>query len=99
MTEATAPTVTDNETEHRYEATLADGDVAGYAAYERADGVTTFTHTVVDPAHEGQGIGSALVRAALGAEREAGRSIVPRCPFVKAYIDRHPEHADLVTEP
>lgn len=96
MTESTAPTVSENEAQHRYEAALPDGEVAGYAAYERADGVTTFTHTVVEPQHEGKGIGSALVRSALDAERAADRTIVPRCPFVKAYIDRHPDYADLI---
>lgn len=91
-----APTVTENETSHRYEATLADGTVAGFAAYERADGVTTFTHTIVQPQFEGRGIGSTLIRSALDAERNVGRPVVPRCEFVQAYIRRHPEYAELV---
>ncbi len=96
MTTLPGPSVADNDSRQRYEATLADGEVAGYAAYERADGVTTFTHPVVEPQHEGKGIGSALVRAALEAERAAGRRIVPQCSFVRAFVERHPEHADLV---
>lgn len=88
-------TVRDDE-QGRYVAER-EGNELGYAQYERADGVTTFTHTVVDPANEGQGIASTLVRAALDAERAAGRRIVPVCPFVVSYVDRHPEYADLVS--
>jgi hypothetical protein len=53
-------------------------------------------HTEIDPSFEGQGIGSALVRGALDVERAAGTAIVPLCPFVRGYIDKHPEYADLV---
>jgi predicted GNAT family acetyltransferase len=87
--------VREDEGSHRYLAER-EGEVLGFAEYERADGVTTFTHTVVEDAHEGQGVGSALVRGALDAERAAGRSIVPVCSFVQGYVDRHPEYADLV---
>lgn len=91
-------TVRDEEKVNRYVAER-DGEVLGYAGYERADGVTRFTHTVVHPENEGQGVGSTLVRSALDAERAAGRSIVPVCPFVVAYVERHPEYADLVSRP
>lgn len=96
VSEHPAPTVTEDTSTHRYEAALSDGTVVGFAEYERAGDVTTFTHTVVPQEYEGRGIGSTLVRSALDAERAAGRSIVPRCPFVKAFIDRHPEYADLI---
>jgi uncharacterized protein len=88
--------VSDAGDKQRYEATV-DGGLAGFAAYRDMDGVRVFTHTEVDDEHEGQGIGSALVKALLGAEREAGRKIVPLCPFVDGYIRRHPdEYGDLV---
>lgn len=88
-------TIRDDVARSRYLA--EDGeDRLGFAAYTRAGDVTTFTHTVIDPAHEGQGVGSTLVRHALDAERAAGRRIVPRCPFVRAFVERHPEYADLV---
>lgn len=87
--------IRDDEQSSRYLAER-DGQTLGFAAYRRADGVTTFTHTVVDPHHEGEGVGSTLVRSALDAERAAGRTIVPRCPFVAAYLRGHPEYADLV---
>jgi predicted GNAT family acetyltransferase len=89
-------TVRDDEGSSRYLAER-EGEVLGFAAYERADGVTTFTHTVVDPGHEGQGVGSTLVGGALDAERAAERAVVVVCSFVASYVEEHPEYADLVT--
>jgi predicted GNAT family acetyltransferase len=79
----------------RYEA-LVDGEVAGFAAYRREGTTVTFTHTEVDDAYEGQGVGSSLVREALDDARAQGLAVRPLCPFVKAWIDRHPEYQDLV---
>jgi uncharacterized protein len=88
--------VTDNEHLHRYEA-VADGKPAGFITYRvRPDGVRIMLHTEVDPAFEGMGVGSRLVSQALDAERAAGRRIVASCPFVGAYLRRHPEYADLL---
>ena len=53
-------------------------------------------HTEVDEEREGEGVASALVAAALDAERTAVRPVVPLCPFVRSYIERHTEYADLV---
>jgi uncharacterized protein len=89
--------VEDNPELHRYEIRL-DGEVAGFATYRLRDGVVVFRHTEIDPAYEGHGLGSRLARAALDDVRASGRSVVPLCPFVKSYIDRHPEYQDLVTE-
>ena len=60
--------------------------------------VWSLTHTEVPPEHEGQGLGSALVRAALAHVRALGASVLPLCPFVVAYLGRHPEEADVVHE-
>lgn len=80
----------------RYELTL-DGVLAGYAEYALDGGAVVFTHTVVAPEHEGQGLGSALVRAALDDVRRRRRGpVVAQCPFVRAYLDRHPGEADVV---
>jgi predicted GNAT family acetyltransferase len=93
---AAAVTVVDATERSRYEATV-DGDLAGFAVYEdRPDGVRVFTHTEVFDAYEGRGIGSALAKGALDDVRASGRRLVPRCPFIAAYVRRHPEHADLV---
>jgi predicted GNAT family acetyltransferase len=88
-------TVEDNETAARYEA-IDGGEVTGFARYSRRGGRTIFVHTEVSDGHEGEGIGSALVAAALDAERAAERPVVPLCPFVRAFIERHTEYADLV---
>ena len=88
--------VVDNPDEHRYEARDADGAVLGFSAYRRSGETVVFTHTEVDDDQEGKGVGSVLVRGALDDVRRAGRKIRPLCPFVKAYVDRHEEYADLV---
>ena len=55
-----------------------------------------FTHTLVPHAIEGKGVGSKLIRAALDSARDQGLKVVPQCPFVAVYIDRHPEYRDLI---
>ena len=80
----------------RYEATV-DGAVAGVAHYRSGDGTITFTHTVVDPAFRGAGVGSQLARFALDDARRRGLRVRPHCPFIRAYMESHPEYRDLVT--
>jgi predicted GNAT family acetyltransferase len=88
--------VTNNESEKRYEARL-DGELAGTAYYDTADDLIVFTHTEVDDAFEGHGVGSALARAALDDVRSDGRrKVVARCPFIKGWIDRHPDYEELL---
>ncbi len=79
----------------RYEA-LAGDELLGVAAYERRDDVIVLTHTVVEPAAEGRGVGSALARTALDRARAEGLGVVPQCEFVAAWIERHPDYSDLV---
>ncbi|MFD8528924.1 GNAT family N-acetyltransferase [Streptosporangium canum] len=73
-----------------------DGKHAGQLEFVRRDGVIVYTHTEVDAEFEGNGVGGALVRAALDGARAEGVKIVPRCPFVKTWVERHPGYADLV---
>lgn len=73
-----------------------DGKHAGQLEFVRRDGFIVYTHTEVDAEFEGNGVGGALVRAALDGARAEGVKIVPRCPFVKTWIERHPDYADLV---
>jgi uncharacterized protein len=74
-------------------------DVEGHTAvayYRRSGGVVTFTHTEVPHELSGRGIGSRLARGALDAVRAEGLKVVAKCPFMAAYIAKHPEFADLV---
>lgn len=87
--------ITDNAGEGRYEIRV-DGGLAGFAEYERRGGAVVFTHTEVDPAFEGKGIGSALARGALDDVRAKGDPVVPVCPFIKKWIEKHPDYQDLV---
>ncbi len=86
--------VRDNRAEQEFELEL-DGHRA-IAAYQREGGTITFTHTHVPKQIEGRGVGSKLVRAALDAARDEGLKVVAQCPFVAAYIKRHPEYRDLL---
>jgi predicted GNAT family acetyltransferase len=91
-------TVRDNPEAGRYE--LLDGDrVFAVAAYERRGDTVVFTHTEVDPDTGQSGLGGTLVRAALDEVRARGGSVVPRCSFVRGWIDRHPDYSDLVVDP
>ena len=84
-----------DEGRRRYEIT-ADGEVAGFVTYRDNGGVRTLVHTEIDPAYEGRGLGSRLIRAALDDVRERGLGLRPECPFVRAFLDKEPEYADLV---
>ena len=89
-----ALSVQDNRAELRYEL-VRGGEVLGFLLYRiEPDGVV-LVHTDVDPAYEGQGLGSVLVKGALDDLRERGVRAVPLCPFVRAYIRRLPEYAPV----
>lgn len=87
-------TVKDNPAKHRFEI-IVEG-ITAYAEYERKPSVVTFTHTVVPEALGGKGVGSKLAKGALDAVRAEGSKLVPQCPFIAAYIKKHPEYQDLV---
>jgi uncharacterized protein len=91
----TEATVVDNPTSNRFEV-LVNGTAAGFARYVRTDGRVSFTHTEIDSRFEGRGLGSILARGALDSARAQGASVLPFCPFIRGYIQRHPEYADLV---
>jgi len=87
--------VTRNADKTRYEAHVGDA-LAGVAEYMLADKLIVFTHTEVDRSFEGRGVGAALARTALDdVRREGGRAVLPLCPFIKGWMDRHPDYADL----
>ncbi|MFD6953433.1 GCN5 family acetyltransferase [Nocardiopsis sp. TSRI0078] len=87
--------VVDARDQRRYEI-RDEEEVAGFAAYILTGELITFTHTEIDPAHEGRGLGGTLVRGALDDARSRGLSVLPLCPFVKGWIQRHPDYSDLV---
>jgi uncharacterized protein len=87
--------VADNRDQSRYEAVLDDQPV-GFAYYRAQPGRVVFTHTEVQPEAEGKGVASSLIRWALDDVRRRGLHAVPQCPFVRGFIARHPEYADLV---
>jgi uncharacterized protein len=89
--------VVDNPPEHRYEIT-ADGAVVGYTAYQRGRGFLAFMHTEIDERMEGHGLGSTLIRETLDDARSRDLAVLPFCPFVRSYIERHREYLDLVPE-
>jgi uncharacterized protein len=88
-------TVVRNDANHRYEASI-DGVAVGHLRFRERDGHLVLVHTEVDPAYEGHGVGSAIARFALDDARSRGTTIVPECPFVQSFLQRHPEYADLV---
>ena len=83
-----------NEAAQQFEAEL-EGETA-FAQYRVTPDGVLFPHTVVPDALEGQGVGSALVRAGLSWAREQGQLVLPACAFFAAYMRRHPETHDLV---
>lgn len=87
--------VRDNPAELRYEL-LLDDDMVGEIRYRRAPDTVALVHTEVLPSLEGGGFGARLVAAALDDIRTRGLRVVPICPFVRSYIRRHPDYADLV---
>ena len=89
------PTVTDVPDRSRYE--IRDGDrLLGLAAYQRRGRQVVFTHTEVGDSEEHSGLGSRLVRSALDDVRSSGGTVVPLCPFVRGWIERHADYRDLV---
>jgi predicted GNAT family acetyltransferase len=90
--------VADHPDRQRYEATTSDGRLAGFAAYQLAGSQLTMTHTEVDAAFEGHGVGSTLIRGALDDARARGLAVVPLCPFVQAFLAKHPDYQDLVAK-
>lgn len=91
----TAPQFTDNTALHRYELAL-DGQLAAYVEYQMRRGNIVFTHTVVLPAFEGQGLGAAIARHVLDDARARPLQVIPECPYIAGYIRKHPEYVDLV---
>lgn len=88
-------TIIDAVAAHRYEA-RDDGDLAGFLDHVVRRGRIALVHTEVIPEHRGKGVGDALARFALDDARRRGLRVIATCPFVTAYVQRHPETHDIV---
>ncbi|WP_062949601.1 MULTISPECIES: GNAT family N-acetyltransferase [Brachybacterium] len=80
-------------------AALEGETVVAVLAFEDEDEVRDLRSTVVAPDRSGRGIGSAIVRFALEETRARGLKVRPTCWFVRGFIERHPEYADLLEDP
>ena len=89
--------VVDNRLGSRFELHL-DGEVAGILDYRREPGAIVFLEVTTDLRRAGQGLGLVLVRQALDAVSAEGLSVLPVCPFVRDFIQRHPVYLDLVPD-
>jgi hypothetical protein len=94
MTSAMTSAVRDNKALSRFE--FDANGVTAFANYQLDDGVITISHTETPVAARGRGIASKLVAGALAVARARGLKVIPRCPFVRAYVQKHPEVRDLV---
>jgi predicted GNAT family acetyltransferase len=89
-----ADDVRDNPAEGRFELEIEGHLAAAY--YKLTPGVITFVHTEVPPALAGKGVGSRLAQGALAIVRSRGLRVVAKCPFIGAYIGKHPEWQNLL---
>jgi predicted GNAT family acetyltransferase len=89
--------IKDNAEKHRVEIWV-DDQRAGFVEYHDHETTRAFLHTEIDPAFEGRGLASELIRNVLDEARASGRSVLPYCPFVRGFIERHQEYLDLVPE-
>ena len=85
-----------NDRAHRRFELMVDGHLA--ISYYKLDGnVVSFIHTEVPPELGGKGVGSKLIRGALDQVRADGLKVIAQCPFVKAFIEKHADYADLLS--
>lgn len=88
-------TINHDDAGHRY-VLIVDGEEAGFAAYEPAEGALDFNHTVVHEAFQGKGLSKPLIRAALDDVRVNGGKIIPTCSAIEGFLKKNPEYRDLV---
>jgi hypothetical protein len=88
------PGIVDNTAAHRLELHAA-GAIA-FLTYRMKGGAIEYLHSETPPELHGRGYASALAKFALDRDKAMNRDVIPSCPFVKAYIVRHPEYATLV---
>jgi predicted GNAT family acetyltransferase len=94
-----APVVTDNPAASRYELHVG-AELAGFVTYQLREhgAVISLLHTEVGPAFQGAHLATHLARFVLDDARERGRAVLPFCPYISAWIRKHPDYADLVPQ-
>ena len=86
-----------NESGRQFEMRVTGG--LAVLKYDRAAGQIDLLHTMVPAEDEGNGHGTALVQTAFDYARSANLKVVATCPFVKAYLEKHPEQRDIGVDP
>ncbi len=89
--------IADNASDARYEVRVG-GELAGFLQYRAHPELIELVHTEIDEEFEGRGLGSQLILFALDDARERGLAVLPFCPFVNDYIQRHRQYVELVPE-
>jgi hypothetical protein len=97
MNGETETRIADAPESSRFEIRLGD-ELAGLLQYRLQGESISLLHTEIDERFEGRGLGSRLIAFALDDARARGLAVLPFCPFVKAYLERHGEYLDLVPE-
>jgi uncharacterized protein len=92
-----APVITDNPAASRYEMRVG-GELAGFVTYQLSDHdkVISLLHTEVEPAFQGDHLGTHLARFTLDDARQRGLAVLPYCPYITSWISQHPDYADLI---
>lgn len=90
-----ATQITRDDDQHRYEIRV-DGELAGFTEFRPDGGTLVFPHTEIGARFGGRGLAKQLIGAALDDVRSRGEKIVPRCEFVRAFVEKNPDYADLV---
>ncbi len=91
------PVVTDNPAESRYELHLG-GELAGFVMYHLRGQRVNLIHTEVDSRFQGAGLATHLARFSLDDARKRHLAVLPSCPYIRSWIRKHPEYADLVPD-
>lgn len=89
-------TVADAPDRERFEGRTEGGDLAGFVTYQLTGNIIVYTHTEVLPEFEGQGVASQLARSVMDDARTQGRTVVPMCPYISKWLDKHPGYEDIV---
>jgi predicted GNAT family acetyltransferase len=92
-----SPVLTDNPAASRYELHV-DGKLAGFVDYRLRGEVISLVHTEVEPAFQGAHLATHLARFSLDDARKRGLAVLPYCPYINAWIKKHPDYTDLVPQ-